>query len=230
VSMIEIKSGQGPAFPAYYIEGPARNAPAIVLIQEIFGVNPAMREAAKAWAAKGYHVVCPDLFWRERPGIELEPRKQEEFDQAIGLMQRLDQGLALADIDACRQWLAQSLGHDRIVTIGYCLGGRLAVQAAMELGFKCAVSYYGVGLDELLQRATPAIKPSLLHIAELDHFVPPAALGVISSIASRLPDVVVETYQGCDHAFARPGGAHFVADAAARAETASLRFISSHIG
>jgi carboxymethylenebutenolidase len=227
--MIRIKSSDGKSLLAFHAEGPARNAPAIVLIQEIFGVNPAMREAAKGWAAKGYHVVCPDLFWREQTGVELEPRKPEEFQQAIGLMQRLDQDLAVADLDASKLWLQQALGHDRIATVGYCLGGRLAVRAALELQFKCAVSYYGVGLDELLLGATSAIKPTLMHIAELDHFVLPEARETISRRAAELPDTEVRVYEACDHGFARPGGAHFVAEAAARAEATSLQFMSRHL-
>lgn len=229
MSTIQIKSRDGRSLPAFHVEGLARNAPAIVLIQEIFGVNPAMREAARSWAAKGYHVVCPDLFWREQAGIELEPREPEEFQQAIGLMQRLDHDLAMADLDASKSWLQQALGHDRIATVGYCLGGRLAVRAAMELEFKCAVSYYGVGLDELLSNAASSIKPTVLHIAELDHFVPPAALETISRRAAELPGIDVHVYPGCDHGFARPGGAHLVADAAARAEATSLQFMSRHL-
>ena len=230
MSTIQVTGRDGKSFPAFHVEGPARDAPAIVMIQEIFGVNPAMREAASNWAAKGYHVVCPDLFWREQAGIELEPRKPEEFEQAIGLMQRLDHDLAMADLDASRLWLQQALGHDRIATVGYCLGGRLAVRAAMEQDFKCAGSYYGVGLDEVLLAATPAIKPTVMHIAELDHFVPPAALAAISARAAELPNADVHVYAACDHGFARPGGAHFAADATARAEATSLRFMSMHLG
>lgn len=226
---LQIPSRDGRQFDALYSAAPDRSAPAIVLVQEIFGINHAMKEAVRDWSVLGYHVVCPDLFWRQQPNVVLEPRTPGDFDKAIALMQGMDPALALEDIGATRDWLTSTLGHERIAVLGYCLGGRLSVQAAMAHPFRCAVSYYGVGLDDVLPSATEATPPSLLHIAELDHFVPPPVRAQILARVDALPQFEAHVYDGCDHAFARKDGDGFVAAAAALAEQRSLAFMAKHV-
>ncbi|MGJ7565879.1 dienelactone hydrolase family protein [Variovorax sp. GB1R11] len=226
--VIQIPSADGQQFDALYAEAAERSAPAIVLVQEIFGINHAMKEATRQWSAHGYHVVCPDLFWRQQPNVVLEPQTPGHFEQAFALMQGMDAPLALADIGATLDWLKSKLGHDRIVVLGYCLGGRLSVQAAMAHPFRGAVSYYGVGLEEVLPSASPATPPSLLHIAALDHFVPPPVRAQILECVAALPQFEAKVYEGCDHAFARQDGDSFVAAAAALAEQRSLAFMAHH--
>lgn len=225
---IQIPSLDNHRFDALYAEAADRNAPAIVLVQEIFGINHAMKEATRQWAAHGYHVVCPDLFWRQQPNVVLEPQTPGHFDKALALMQGMDAALALADIGATREWLKATLGHDRIVVLGYCLGGRLSVQAAVAHPFRGAVSYYGVGLEEVLPSVSDATPPALLHIAALDHFVPPPVRAQILARAETLPQLEAHVYEGCDHAFARQDGDSFVAQAAALAEQRSLAFMARH--
>jgi carboxymethylenebutenolidase len=229
MTTLQIPSHDGQTFDALYIEHPARQAPAIVLVQEIFGINLAMQEAARQWAALGFHVVCPDLFWRQQAGVVLDPQKPEDFEQGVGLMQGMDHGLAIADLGAARDWLKKTLGHDRITVLGYCLGGRLAVHAAIAQPFKCAVSYYGVGLEQLLQDATRATPPALLHIAGQDAFVPAEARATILQTVAALPQFEAHVYEDCDHAFARPQGHSFNAAAAALAEKRSLDFMARHL-
>lgn len=225
---LQIKSHDGRQFDALYAEAADRGAPAIVLVQEIFGINHAMKEATRQWAAHGFHVVCPDLFWRQQPNVVLEPQTPGHFEQALALMQGMDPKLALADIGSTLDWLKSTLGHDRVVVLGYCLGGRLSVQAAMAHPFRCAVSYYGVGLEEVLPAASAATPPSLLHIAGLDHFVPPPVRAQILERVAALPQFEAQVYEDCDHAFARKDGDSFVADAAALAEQRSLAFMARH--
>lgn len=226
---IQIKSHDGREFDALYAEAADRGAPAIVLVQEIFGINHAMKEAARQWAGLGFHVVCPDLFWRQQRNVVLEPQTPGHFDQALALMQGMDPELALADIGSVRDWLKSTLGHDRIAVLGYCLGGRLSIEAAIKHPFRCAVSYYGVNLQDVLPAATPATPPALLHIAALDHFVPPPVRAQILEQAGKLPQFEAYVYEGCDHAFARKDGDSFVADAAALAERRSLDFMTRHM-
>lgn len=226
----QIPSRDARQFDALYSAAADSNAPAIVLVQEIFGINHAMKEAVRDWSAQGYHVICPDLFWRQQPRVVLEPGTPGDFDKAFALMQGMDAALALADVGATRDWLKSTLGHERIAVLGYCLGGRLSVQAAMAHPFRCAVSYYGVGLEEVLPSATAATPPSLLHIAALDHFVPPPVRAQILARVDALPQFEAHVYEGCDHAFARRDGDCFVAEAAALAEARSLAFMAEHLG
>jgi carboxymethylenebutenolidase len=225
---LQIKSQDGQRFNALYAKAANRSAPAIVLVQEIFGINHAMKEAARQWAENGFHVVCPDLFWRQQPNVVLEPQSPGHFEQAVALMQGMDPQLALADIGSTLDWLKSMLGHDRVVTLGYCLGGRLSVQAAMAYPFRCAVSYYGVGLEEVLPAATADTPPSLLHIAGRDQFVPPPARAKIRERVASLTQFEAHVYEDCDHAFARKDGDSFAADAAALAEKRSLDFMARH--
>lgn len=217
-------------FQALSVPAANPDAPGMVLVQEIFGINSSMRDAAQHWAAQGYNVICPDLFWRQQPGIVLEPAEPGDFDKALALMNGMDGAAALADLDSARRWLKSKSGHDRVAVLGYCLGGRLSVEAAMAHAFKCAVSYYGVGLDQVLSKADSSIAPTLLHIAEKDSFLPELARKEILARIDKLAPLQAYVYPGCEHAFARPHGEHFDATAAALAEQRSLAFMAKHTG
>ena len=101
MSHVEIASldGEG-SFEAWLAEPEGTPKGAIVVIQEIFGVNEGIRRKADHWASLGYLALAPDLFWRLEPGIELDPDQPEQFQQALGLMQRFDQDKGVADIEA----------------------------------------------------------------------------------------------------------------------------------
>ncbi|KDC62231.1 dienelactone hydrolase family protein [Bordetella bronchiseptica] len=228
MTMITLKTRDGQTFEAYHAPAPTAGAPGLVLIQEIFGINLAMRAAADQWARLGFDVLCPDLFWRQEPGVQLDPTSEADFGQAVRLMQAMDENQAIADLDTARAWLAERSGG-KVAGLGYCLGGRLAVRLAMDTPVQCAVSYYGVMLDQLLPTVDAQAAPTLLHVAEQDRFVPPEARAVILEAAGKLPQCEAHVYEGCDHAFARPGGEHWDAAAAALAEERSVAFMQRHL-
>lgn len=225
MSMVQLHTADGQKFDAYFAKAASDDAPGLVLIQEVFGINQSIRTAANQWAAQGFNVLAPDLFWRQEPNVILEPRIEAEFAKAIELMQALDQDVAVQDLDLARDWLAKNTGHDRVGAVGYCLGGRLVVKLAQASPVKCAVSYYGVGLEDVLPTITGQAAPVLLHIAELDSYVPADTRKVILDDAAAREDWEAYVYPGCDHAFARPGGEHWVEDAAKLAEGRSLAFM-----
>lgn len=228
MTYVTLTSKDGQSFKAYFVEAPEKEAPGIVLIQEIFGINASMRAAAERWAGLGYHVVCPDLFWREEAGLQLDPTQPKEFDRGVELMQKMDEALVVADLEAARQWLAEKIGSQDIAAIGYCWGGRLVVKMAAETQIKCAVSYYGVGLHELVPSLPQTTAPTLLHIAELDSYVPEPARKTILESAQQREGWEAHVYEACDHAFARPQGAHRNEQAAELAEQRTLSFIKRH--
>lgn len=232
MSFIDIDLGNGQTMQAYWVQAVKADpdkAPGIVLVQEIFGINEAMRIKAKRWASLGFNVLCPDLFWRFEPGITLDPTVPAQFEKGVGFMQKMQLNETLADLEATRAKLAEHICHDRIAAVGYCMGGRLVVEMAGEANIKCAVSFYGVSLETVLPELPDNAAPSFLHIAELDSYVPEDVREVIIKEVERREGWDYALYEKCDHAFARPNGQHFVPTAAAEAEKNSLAFMKEHL-
>src|SRR5712671_3898432 len=148
MASITIKATDGSGeFAAYVLEPKTKPAGVVVLIQEVFGVNQAMRDIA-AWVADlGFIAVCPDLFWRIEPGIDLTDKSEAEWKRAFELFQSFDQQKGIDDLKATLAASRKLPGSNgRVGTIGYCLGGRLAFMMAEQSDAEVNVSYYGVGL------------------------------------------------------------------------------------
>ena len=225
MNILTLKTDDGFALPALHVPSATGTGQPLVLIQEIFGINSAMKEAAQAWAREGFEVLCPDLFARQQAGVDLDPTQPEQFQQGVTLMQGMDPERAVKDLDAARAWFVTEGRGDKVGALGYCLGGRLAVMMALSTPVSAAVSYYGVGLEGLLPAEPVTMAPCLLHIAELDAFLPPEARQTVldrAALQARMPAYV---YAGCDHAFARPAGEHFDAAAAEQARVRTLAFL-----
>ena len=192
------------AFSAYLARPASAKAPAVVVIQEIFGVNAVMRQTADGFAREGYLAVCPDLFWRIEPGVDITDHSPEEWKKAFSLYNAFDVDAGMADIAAT---IAAIRGDPAcsgaIGTVGFCLGGLLAFLASVRTDADASVSYYGVGIDKHLGEAGKIAKPLLLHIAEEDEFTPKAAQKQIIAAMANYPQVEVHSYPGRAHAFAR---------------------------
>ena len=189
---------------------PARGFGAVVLIQEIFGVNQSMKDTAAQIADLGFHVLVPDLFWRIEPGVDLTDKSKAEWDRAFALMNAFDQAKGILDLKATLA-VARTLpdANGRAGTMGYCLGGRLAFMMAEQSDADVNISYYGVGLDGLLPDIAAITHPLLVHIAENDNFFPADARArLIDGIAGHAA-IAAHVYPGADHAFARVGGTHW---------------------
>ncbi|NUB26822.1 dienelactone hydrolase family protein [Azospirillum brasilense] len=229
---ISIPAGDGGSFSAY-VAKPAGGGPApgLVVIQEIFGVNQVMRDLCDGFAAQGWLAVCPDLFWRQEPGVQITDKTQEEWNRAFALMNGMDQDKAVDDLKATLAWLRQNPDcTGKAGSVGYCLGGRLAFMMAARSDSDANVSYYGVGLDSLAGEAASITKPLLMHIAEKDQFVPAEAREKVLAAVKGNPNVTAHVYPGVDHAFARAGGAHFDAEAAELANGRTAAFFKQHLG
>lgn len=212
-------------FAAYVARPQAENAPAIVVIQEIFGVNKVMRDIADGLASQGYVAIVPDLFWRIEPGIDITDQSEAEWKRAFELFNAFDVDAGVSDIAATINTARTLPGvNGKVGAVGYCLGGLLAFLTATRTDADAAVSYYGVGLEKHVGEAEKLAHPLLMHIAEKDQFVPPEAQQVILNALKDHPQIEVHTYAGRDHAFAREGGAHYDAADAAKANGRSLTF------
>ena len=219
------------SFAAYVARPKAASAPAVVVIQEIFGVNQVMREITDGLAGQGYLAICPDLFWRLEPGVDITDKSEAEWKKALALMNAFDVDQGVKDIAATIATIRKDPGcSGKVGAVGFCLGGQLAFLTATRTDADASVSYYGVGLENRVAEAEKLTQPLMLHIAEEDQFVPKAAQAVIVQALKDHPSVEIFTYPGCDHAFARPGGEHFDEAAARLAGGRSLQFFSKHIG
>jgi carboxymethylenebutenolidase len=217
------------SFAAYCAEPAARPKAAIVVIQEIFGVNAGIRSKCDEWAAAGYLALAPDLFWRLEPGITLDPDVPEQMQRALGLMGRFDQKLGVADIDATIRTARARIGGGKVGVVGFCLGGRLAFMTALETAVDASVCYYGVGIDGLLAGAARLSHPVLLHVPTADHFVPPAAQQAIHAGLDGHPLVTLHDYVGLDHGFAAQGGRRRNEQGARLADGRTAEFFARHL-
>jgi carboxymethylenebutenolidase len=219
------------SFSAYVARPHAASAPAVVVIQEIFGVNQVMRDITDGLAAQGYLAICPDLFWRSEPGIDITDQSEAEWKKAFELFNAFDVDAGVRDIAATLASIRKDPGcNGRVGAIGFCLGGLLAFLTATRTDADASAAYYGVGIESRLEEAEKLSRPLLLHIAEEDQFVPKEAQKIILAALKDHPQVEIFTYPGCDHAFARPGGAHYNADAAKHAHGRTQSFFKKHLG
>lgn len=228
--MEKIKSAEGQEFEAYLAVPESGKGPGIVLLQEIFGVNQVMRDIADDYAAKGFTVICPDLFWRQEPGIQLTDKTDAEWGRAFELYKGLDEAKAVEDAAAAMDYLRQHAAcTGKVGATGYCLGGKLAYLIAVRFAPDCSAGYYGVGIENALDEAANLKTPLVLHIAEKDQFCSPEAQAKIHAALDDNPLVTIYDYAGQDHAFARVGGAHYNEEAARLANQRSLDFFNEHL-
>ncbi len=203
--------------------------PAIIVIQEIFGVNAVMRGICDDLAASGYRAICPDLFWRIEPGIELTDQSEEEWKQAFDLFGKFNPDKGVEDIAATIAH-ARDEGAKKVGAVGYCLGGLLAYLTACRTDCDASVGYYGVGIQDRLGEAGKITKPLLLHIAGQDKFVPKEAQDKVIATLKPNPQVALYQYPDRDHAFARVGGEHYHGDDADTANNRTMAFFREHLG
>jgi carboxymethylenebutenolidase len=218
-------------FAAYLARPAAAKAPAIVVIQEIFGVNTVMRQVADEFAAEGYLAVCPDLFWRIEPGVDITDQSEAEWKKAFELYNAFDVDAGVKDIAATVAYARSHVASSgKVGSVGFCLGGLLAFLSATRTDVDAAVGYYGVGIEKHLGETDQLADPLLLHIAEEDQFVPKEAQALIVASLKNHRDVEIFTYPGRDHAFARKGGEHYDAADAATAKARTLAHFKKAIG
>jgi len=224
-----IKAADGGEFMAYLATPASGGGPGIVVIQEIFGVNAVMRGITDRFAEQGYLALCPDLFWRQEPGVQLSDQTEEEWARAFELFNGFDLDKGVEDLGATIEHLRGRGGcSGKVGTVGFCLGGRLAFLTATRTGADCAVGYYGVALKE---HTGEEIKcPTLLHVATEDEFVPKEDQAAVHAALDGNPKVKIYDYEGCGHAFARVGGKHYDREAAELANQRTLDFFKTYLG
>ena len=209
-------------------EGPR---PAVIVIQEIFGVNHSMVEVAEGLAANGFYAVAPDLFWRFEPGIELDDRKPDDLARAFELFPRFDIDKGVADIAGTIAAVRGLPGvNGKVGAVGFCLGGLLAFLTAARTDADAVVGYYGVNIDAHVGERESITHPLMLHIAGADQFVPPEAQERIVEALGEDRRIELHRYPGLEHAFARRAGDHYDAEGARLADQRTHDFLRLNLG
>jgi carboxymethylenebutenolidase len=221
---IELAAADGHRFGAY-VATPAQGKPrgAIVVVQEIFGVNPHIRAVADGYAAEGYLAIAPALFDRVERGLEIG-YDEADVKRGMALKAASPNDKALADIAAAIGH-AGPAGGGKVGIVGYCWGGLLAWLAACSLdGLACAVTYYGGGMTQ--QQALAPRCPVLAHFGERDHAIP---LAGVEAFRAAQPGVEVHLYPA-GHGFNCDQRAAYDAPSARLARERSLAFFARHLG
>lgn len=216
---------------AAYVARPApgvKPAPAIVVCQEIFGINADLRATCDELTAQGFIALCPDLFWRLEPGLDLSP--DTDWPRALALYQAYDLDAGVRDVAATLEAARHLPGASgKVGLMGFCLGGLMTYLTAVRAAPDAAVAYYGGRTNEFLNEAPALTAPLLMHLGEDDEFIDPAAQQAIVDALAGKPNVEVYRYPGCMHAFARHGGAHYDAAAARLANVRTHDFFKARL-
>ena len=217
------------SFDCYCARPAGEASAAIVVIQEIFGVNAGIRQKCDKLAEAGYLALAPDLFWRVQPGIELDPDVEAEFKTALDHMSNFDQNEGVRDIEATIRYARDKLGCAKVGAVGYCLGGRLAFMTAARTDADASVGYYAVGIDSLLREKHAIAHPLMLHIPTADHFVPPEVQKAMNEGLDDHTKVRLHEYEGLDHGFATEFGKRRNEEGAQLADKRTADFFAEHL-
>ncbi|MHB1304837.1 MAG: dienelactone hydrolase family protein [Acidiphilium sp.] len=210
-SSIELDAADGSGkFRAYVVTPSTKPTGAVVVIQEIFGVNDALRATCQEIGEMGYIAVAPDLFWRQEPGVDITDKSKAEWDKAFALMNGFDQDKGVDDLKTTLAAARKLPGcNGRVATVGFCLGGRLAVMMATRSDADLNISYYGVMLDKLVPEFGKISHPLQIHIAEKDEFSSTPVREAVLEGAKGHSHVETHVYPRVQHAFARVNGVHY---------------------
>jgi carboxymethylenebutenolidase len=226
---IEIKGRDG-TFGAYIARPRTLPAPAVIALQEVFGVNADIREHCHELAEQGFLAVAPDLYWRQEPGVDLDARSDVDWQHAVQLYQAYDRDSGAKDVEDAVSAVAKLQEcTGKVGLLGYCFGGLMVFITAARSNIDAGVAFHGGDTEKYLNEADTLNAPLLMHLAEQDEFISKEAQAAIKSALANKPNATVYTYPGQYHAFSRHNGAHYNAEAAAIANERTYEFLKRHL-
>jgi carboxymethylenebutenolidase len=189
-----MKMSDGAEIGAYHCEPTGARRGGLVLIQEIFGINPHIRDVSDSFAAEGYEVLAPSLFDREAPGF-VSDYSPDTFKEALTLSrERHPFDLSIADAQACIDALK---AKGPVFMTGYCYGGSVTWAAACKCeGLAAASGYYGTYIVTKMMDWQPK-HPVILHFGNFDKSIPPSEVEKLKALH---PEVPIYQYDA-DHGF-----------------------------
>ena len=222
--------GRDGAFSAYIARPKASPASAVVVLQELFGVNADIRKTCDELAEQDFIAVAPDLFWRQEPGVDLSVTSEPDWQHGLRLYQAYDRDAGARDVKDTVNAVAKLPGcTGRVAVLGYCLGALMVFLTAVRYGIDAAVAFHGGDTEKYLGEIDGLHAPLLMHLAEEDEFISKAAQADIKAALAKKPTTTVYSYSGQNHAFTRHNGAHYNAAAAALANGRTSEFLLQHL-
>ena len=219
--MIELTASDGHKFGAYRADPAGKPKGAMVVIQEIFGVNHHMKHVTDDFAAKGYVAICPALFDRAKRDVELG-YDQASIAEGLEFRGKVGNEGPLKDIQAAID-AVKSVG--KVGTVGYCWGGYLTFLSATRLnGISAAVGYYGGGIATVASEK-PKV-PTMLHFGDKDQSIP---MSDVEKVQAARKDAAIYIYSA-GHGFSCDERGSFDAAASKTALDRTLAFFAQHIG
>jgi carboxymethylenebutenolidase len=223
-------NGHDGAFGAYIARPETLPAPAVVVLQELFGVNADIREKCDELAEQGFLAVAPDLFWRQEPGVDLGVRSEVDWQHGVRLYQAYDRDAGVRDIRDTTDAVTKTPEcTGKIAVLGYCLGALMTFLTAVRYRVDAAVAYHGGDTEKYLGEVDGLHAPLLMHLAEEDEFISKPAQAEIKAALARKPNAAVYSYPGQCHAFSRHNGLHYNAAAAALANGRTSEFLKRRL-
>lgn len=226
---ITITTPDGP-FGAYLARPALATAASVVVLHEVFGVNADMRETCDTLAKEGFIAVCPDLFWRQEPGVDLDVTSEADWNRGLALYTAYDRGRGVSDvIETIRAARRLDGASGKAGLLGYCLGGLMTYLTAARSAVDAGVWFHGADTEKYLDEARAVTAPFMMHFAGADEFIPPAAQTAIKAALAGQGNVETYDYAGCHHAFSRHNGAHYSAPHAGLANARTWAFLRTHL-
>lgn len=219
---IKLTAADGHQPGAYHAEPTGRVQSAVIVIQEIFGVNSHVRSVADDFAQEGFHAIAPALFDRVEHDVELGYNPQD-VQRGMGMAMKIGMENALKDVAAAMDYARAKLGCAKVGVVGYCFGGSLAWLAATRLGPAAAVGYYGGRIAQYA--AERPLCPVMLHFGALDQHIP---VSDIDKIRARYPELPVYMYRA-GHGFNCDQRKDYDPESAKLARQRTLEFLRKYL-
>jgi carboxymethylenebutenolidase len=232
---VTIRETEAQVFRGYLARATRDDAPSVLVLHEIFGVNAYIRDVTDGFAAAGFNALAPELYWREGSNIEIEAIDEGSVRRALELRTRLDEVDYIDDCATAAEFVRGVSGSaGSCGAVGYCLGGTLAYLLAVRGVIDGGVSYYGTDLHLAVAEASLLRASVLLHMPANDALCPPDAQRLIISrldaVRPRLAsDVDLHVYPDAGHAFTRPGTGYYNEASATLANQRTLAFLHKHL-
>lgn len=226
---IDISTPDGD-FAAYIARPVLRPAPVIVVLHEVFGVNADIRATCNELAAAGYIAIAPELYWRQRPGLDLNLWTDNDWKVGLTLNAAYDRDQGVEDL-AVVVGVARALpgASGKVGVMGFCIGGLMTLLMAARKHVDAAVAYHGGETEKYLAEVSTIAPPLLMHFGGRNEYISVDAQAAIKAALADMPNVTICTYPKNYHAFARHSGAHYDPDAAALANKRTLTFFADHL-
>src|SRR6478672_8705554 len=222
--------GHDGAFAAYIAKPKTSPAPAVVVLQELFGVNADIRKTCDELAGQGFIAVAPDLFWRQEPGVDLNVNSEADWQHGLRLYAAYDRNAGAKDImETVRTAVELPESAGKVALQGYCLGALMAFITAARYEVDAAVAYHGGDTEKYLGEVGGLHAPLLMHLGEEDEFISKTAQAQIKAALEKKPNATLYSYPGQRHAFSRHNGTHYNAAAAALANGRTSEFLHQQL-